>query len=162
MHFLKEGVVLGLVLEILFGSTFDMQQNFFKIIMKSLTTNVMWLPFDGNLVTWLWHTISSFWMLWHNLLEYLKFAKIISILVFQSVETKKCFLIMKLLKSNLCNKLGPNFPIVVRMFWQHFFTLVQFLYKNAIEFWKNETNTLMMFSFIIYPFEFSHFVDLTI
>ncbi len=110
-------------------------------------------------LSWLWHTISSSWMLCHNLLEYLKLAKIINILVFQSVENRKCFLIMKLLKSNLHNKLGPNLPIVVRIFWQHFFTLVQFLYKNAIEFWKNETKITMMFSFIIYPFEFSHFVD---
>ncbi len=78
----------------LFGSTFDMQENFFKITMKSLTTNVMQLPFDGNSVTWLWHMILSSSMLCHNLLEHLKLAKIISILVFQSVENKKCFLIM--------------------------------------------------------------------
>jgi len=48
MHFLKEGVVLGLILEIVFGSTLDMQHDFFKITVKSLTTNVMQLPFDGN------------------------------------------------------------------------------------------------------------------
>lgn len=121
MHFLKEGVVLGLILEILFGSTLDMQQDFFKITIKSLTTNVMRLPFEGNLVTWLWHTISSSWMLCHNLLKYLKLAKIINILIFQSMENEKCFQIRKLLKSNLHNKLGPNLPIVVKMFWQLFF-----------------------------------------
>jgi len=59
MHFLKKGVVLSLVLEILFGSTLDMQQGFFKITMKSLTTNVMQLPFDGTLVTWLWHMFET-------------------------------------------------------------------------------------------------------
>jgi hypothetical protein len=51
--FKKKGVMLGLVLEIVFGSTLDMQHDFFKITMKSLTTNVMQLPFDGNPITWL-------------------------------------------------------------------------------------------------------------
>ncbi len=54
------------------------------------------------------------------------------------MEDEKCFSTLKFLKSNFCNRLGVHLPMVVRMFQQNFFTLVNFPYKDAIESWKSE------------------------
>jgi hypothetical protein len=54
------------------------------------------------------------------------------------VKDESCFFGLKFLKSNLHNKLSCHLPMVVRMFWQKNFTLVQFPYKEAMASWKNE------------------------
>jgi hypothetical protein len=49
MYFPKEeGVVQVSILEILFGSTLNMQWGFFKITIKSQAIDAMQLPFNGN------------------------------------------------------------------------------------------------------------------
>jgi hypothetical protein len=54
------------------------------------------------------------------------------------VEDERCFSTLKFLMSNFCNRLGVHLPMVVRMFQQKFFTLVNFSYKHAIESWRSE------------------------
>jgi hypothetical protein len=51
----EKNVVPILVLEIISSLAFELQQSFFKIPMKNQTLNVMKIPLDFNLVTWLWH-----------------------------------------------------------------------------------------------------------
>jgi hypothetical protein len=76
----------------------------------------------------------------HNLSKYLKLAKIGSnVHLLGYVEDERCFSTLKFLKSNFCNRLGVRLPmVVVRMFQQKFFTLVNFSHKDAIESWKSE------------------------
>jgi hypothetical protein len=78
-------------------------------------------------------------MFCHNLPKYFKLVEISNVRVLENVKDDMCFLNLKFLKSSLCNRLGPNVPIVMRMFWQQLFTLVQLPYKDAIEFSKNES-----------------------
>jgi hypothetical protein len=54
------------------------------------------------------------------------------------VEEERCFSTLMFLKFNFCDRLGVHLPMVVRMFQQKFFTLVNFSYKDAIESWKSE------------------------
>lgn len=140
MYFPKEeGIVQLSILEILFGSTLDMQWGFFKITIKSQAIDAMQLPFNGNPIIWLWHTISSFRMFCHNLRKYFKLVEIGSVLLLENVKDDICFWNLKFLKSRLCNRLGPNVPMVMRIFWQQLLTLVQLPYKDAIESSKNES-----------------------
>jgi hypothetical protein len=54
------------------------------------------------------------------------------------MEDEKCFSTLKVLKSSLYNRLGVHLLVVVRTFRQRFFTLANFPYKEAIEFWISE------------------------
>ncbi len=78
-------------------------------------------------------------MFCHNLPKYFKLVEIASVLVLENVKHDMCFFNLKFLKSSLCNRLGPNVPMVMKMFLQQLFTLVQLPYKDAIESSKNES-----------------------
>jgi hypothetical protein len=84
--------------------------------MKNQVVVAMQLPFDLNPLTWLWCTISSYKILCHYLLEYLKLVEIDNIFVLGSVEFERCFFTFKFLKFSLCNSLGVHLPMVVSMF----------------------------------------------
>jgi hypothetical protein len=69
--------------------------------------------------------------------EYVKLAKIGSVLVLGSVEDERCFFFLKFLKLCQRNRLGKHLLLVVRMFGQKYYSLENFPYKEAIDSWKD-------------------------
>jgi len=53
-------------------------------------------------------------------------------IVLGSVEDERTFSTLKFLKSYQRNHLGKHLPLIVRMFEQKYFSLENFLYKEAI------------------------------
>jgi hypothetical protein len=49
----------------------------------------MELPFDINSLTWLWNTIFSFKILFHNLFKYFRLGKIGNLFVLDNLEDEK-------------------------------------------------------------------------
>jgi len=143
------------VLEMLSFLTLNIQQNFFKTTMKNQAIVAMQLPLDLNPLTWLWtqHQALEYC---DNLLEYLKLSNISSNVLFLGyVEDERRFSTLKFYKFNFCNRLGVHLPMVVRMFWQKTFPLVNFPYKEAIESWKSENkwydDSQIMILLLLYP-----------
>jgi len=72
----------------------------------------MQLPLYGNLVIQLWHTIPNFKVLCHVILQCFKLANITNVFILKNVKYERCFSSLKVLKSNLHNRLGPN-PLTI-------------------------------------------------
>ena len=75
--------------------------------MKSNPPSAMEPPYDINLVTQIWHTIFAYRMLSQGFSKYLKLAEIALVHVMKSVEDKRVFSYVYVLKTKLRNYLDP-------------------------------------------------------
>ena len=123
--------------EMLSAAKLDNQQALFKVTMKTHAAAACEPPFLVNPVIKLWRNLSQSRHLESLISEYFKVAEIGCCLVLGSVEDKRCFSTLKFLKSCQRNRLGKHLPLVVRMFGQHYYTLENFPYKEAIDSWRN-------------------------
>jgi hypothetical protein len=100
--------------------------------MKAQATKAMAKPFDTNLVTKLWVTITNNSFLCLCLSEYIKLAKIAIVYVFGLLEDELIFSTFAIIKDKLCSQLGPHLEMTICMFGQEFFTKNNFSYRDDI------------------------------
>jgi len=94
------------VLEVLLAASLDIQQSMFKLAMKSNACATMAKLFDVNPLTWLQRTFLASRVFACAFFEYFKLAK-----------------------------LTTNLGLVVKMFFQKFYTFHKFTYAYAYEEW---------------------------
>jgi hypothetical protein len=71
-------------------------------------------------------------------LEFLKLVEIAMVHVLGFVEDEHCFSFASFLKTKLCNCLDPHLELVIAMFSQKFFLIVDnFPYQAAYDSWSN-------------------------
>jgi hypothetical protein len=94
----------------------DLQMCMFKFTMKTKAPKAMAEPFDTNLATKLWVTISTnaLFIQWLN--EYLKLVDITVVLVLGYVKDERTFSLLAFMKDKLHNKLGLHLDTIVCIF----------------------------------------------
>jgi hypothetical protein len=95
-------------------------------------------PFDTNLVTKLWITISNNVLLTQRLSKYLKLVEIVVVSMLGFVEDEQTFSTLAFMKDKLRNRLGLHLDTTLYMFAQKFYTQESFHYKEAITTWKDQ------------------------
>jgi hypothetical protein len=93
-----------------------------KLTMKSNATCVA-PPFDLNLLTKMWHLVTTFRVFLSSFSKYVKLVELAMVQIIGSVEDEKCFSILALMKSKLRNMLTTHLTLVVCMFTQQFYRL---------------------------------------
>jgi hypothetical protein len=114
--------------ELFNASDLDYQQGMFKLTMKSNATMCMAPHFDLNLLTKMWHLVTTFQVLSFSFPKYLKLVELAMVQIVSGVEDEKCFSTLVFMKSKLWNRLTTHLPLVVRMFAQQFYILQNFPY----------------------------------
>jgi hypothetical protein len=122
--------------ELLSASKLEVQQGLFKVTMRANAQAACTPPFYVNPLVKLWCQLITSQHLCKLISEYVKLAKIGSVLVLGSVEDERCFSCLKFLKSCQRNRLCKHLPLVVRMFGQKCYSLEDFPYSEAIDSWR--------------------------
>jgi hypothetical protein len=76
-----------------------------------------------NLITKLWHKLTTFPILNHKLLKYMVLTEIVIVQVFGSIENEHMFSMFNFMKNQLWNRLSVHLDLCTRSYNQHFFTL---------------------------------------
>jgi hypothetical protein len=123
---------------ILSVANLDMQSSLFKLTMVSNAPLMMMKPFDLNPVTSMWRTIEENSYLRWSLSEFIKVAKIATVMVLGSVQDERTFSTVSFIKSKLRNRLTTHLPLVVGIKCQNFYNLQDFPYDAPFNSWHEE------------------------
>jgi hypothetical protein len=92
--------------------------------------------FDTNLLTRMWHLVTTFQFFLCSFPNYVKLAEMAMVQIVVNVEDEHCFSTLVFMKSKLRNRLTTHLPLVIQMFAQWFYTLQNFPYVECIEQWQ--------------------------
>jgi len=73
-------------------------------------------PFDVNLVTKLWKTLTSFLILKNRILKYIKLVELAIVKVIGSIEDEHSFFMLTFMKTKLWNRLTMHLELVICIF----------------------------------------------
>ncbi len=88
--------------------------------------------FRVNLVTQLWAKLSSYAILKHKLLEFIKLANTLWIQVFKFVKDEDCFLAMAFVKTKLRGIDSCHLDLCIQFYAQCFYTIKNIPFEEAI------------------------------
>jgi hypothetical protein len=91
------------------------------------------LSFDTNLLTKMWHLVTTSRILVSNFFYYVKLVELAMVLVVGSVEDERYFSTLAFMKSKLHIRLTTHLPLAMRIFAQHFYIIQKFPYEKCIE-----------------------------